>query len=120
MPGFDVVGFGALNVDKLFKVNRIAEAEEESFVQSHSESCGGSAANTIVGLARLGCKVGFIGKIAGDREGALLLEDFEREGVDTAGLIRVGQGDSGQVIGFVDNEGNRALYIESGINDTIT
>jgi len=117
---FDVVGFGALNVDRLFRVNRLACAEEESFIQSHSESCGGSAANTIVGLARLGCKVGFIGKIAGDREGALLIEDFEREGIDTAGVIRVGQGDSGQVIGFVDNEGNRALYIESGINDTIT
>ena len=28
MTGFDVVGFGALNVDKLFKVNRIAAAEE--------------------------------------------------------------------------------------------
>jgi len=119
MAGFDVVGFGALNVDKLYKVNRIAGAEEESFIQSHSESGGGSAANTIVGLARLGCKVGFIGKITGDREGALLLEDFEREHVDIEGVIRVGQGDSGQVMGFVDDEGDRALYIDSGVNDTI-
>ena len=29
MSGFDVVGFGALNVDKLFRVNRLAKAEEE-------------------------------------------------------------------------------------------
>jgi ribokinase len=120
MAGFDVVGFGALNVDKLFKVNRLAAAEEESFIQSHNESCGGSAANTVVGLARLGCKVGFIGKVAGDREGALLLEDFRREGVDIEGVVRVGQGDSGQVMGFVDDKGDRALYIESGVNDTIT
>jgi sugar/nucleoside kinase (ribokinase family) len=119
MRGFDVVGFGALNVDKLYKVNRIAVAEEESFVQSHSESCGGSAANTIVGLARLGCKVGFIGKIACDRKGSLLLEGFQREGVDIDGVIRVGQGESGQVIGFVDDKGERALYIDSGVNDTI-
>jgi ribokinase len=119
MAGFDVVGFGALNVDKLFRVNRLACAEEESFIKSHSESCGGSAANTIVGLARLGCKVGFIGKIAGDREGALLLADFEREGVDLAGVIRIRQGDSGQVMGFVDDKGDRALYIASGINDTV-
>jgi ribokinase len=119
MTGFDVVGFGALNVDKLFKVNRIAGAEEESIILTHSETCGGSAANTIVGLARLGCKVGFVGKIAGDREGALLLEDFQKEGVDTAGVIRVGQGESGQVIGFVDERGDRALYIDSGVNDTV-
>jgi ribokinase len=120
MTGFDVVGFGALNVDKLFKVNRLAAADEESYINSHTETGGGSAANTIVGLARLGCKVGFIGKVAGDREGALLLEDFEREHVDTSGVVRVGQGDSGLVMGFVDDKGDRALYIDSGVNDTIT
>jgi len=119
MTRFDVVGFGALNVDKLYKVNRIAGAEEESFIQSHSESCGGSAANTMVGLARLGCNVGFIGKVAGDREGALLLEDFQKEGVDTAGVVHAEHGDSGQVLGFVDERGDRALYIDSGVNDTI-
>ncbi len=119
MIDFDVVGFGALNVDKLFRVNQIAGIEEESFVQSHSETCGGSAANTIVGLARLDCSVGFIGKIADDREGGLILEDFEREGVDTTGIIH-GLGHSGQVMGFVDNAGDRALYIDSGANDTIT
>jgi ribokinase len=119
MAGFDVVGFGALNVDKLFKVNRIAAAEGESFIQSHSESCGGSAANTIVGLARLGCRVGFVGKVAGDREGELLLEDFRKEDVDTAGVIRAEHGDSGQVFGFVDEKGDRALYINSGVNDTV-
>ena len=120
MTGFDVVGFGALNVDKLFKVNRIAGAEEESFIEAHSETCGGSAANTVIGLARLGCKVGFVGKVADDREGALLIEDFRKEGVDTAGVIRAMQGESGQVMGFVDAKGERALYIDSGVNDTIT
>lgn len=119
MAGFDVVGFGALNVDKLYKVNRLAGAEEESFIQSHTESCGGSAANTAVGLARLGCKVGFIGKIAGDREGSLLHEDFRKEDVDTMGVIRAEHGESGQVMGFVDDKGDRALYIDSGVNDTI-
>jgi ribokinase len=119
MTGFDVVGFGALNVDKLFRVNRIAGAEEESFIESHSETCGGSAANTIVGLARLGCKVGFVGKVAADREGTLLLEDFRKEGVDIDGVVRAKQGESGQVLGFVDKKGERALYIDSGVNDTI-
>ena len=119
MTGFDVVGFGALNVDKLFKVNQIAEAEEESFIKSHSETCGGSAANTIIGLARLGCKVGFIGKVAEDKEGAQLLGDFRKEDVNTAGIISAKKGESGQVMGFVDAKGERALYINSGVNDTI-
>ena len=119
MKTFDVVGFGALNVDTLFKVNQIAGAEEESFIEANSETCGGSAANTMVGLARLGCRVGFIGKVGGDEKGALLLEDFEREGVDTSGVIRVKQGSSGSVMGFIDKQGARALYVDSGVNDTI-
>jgi ribokinase len=120
MSRFDVVGFGALNVDKLFRVNRIAGAEEESFIETHSETCGGSAANTIVGLARLGCKAGFIGKVGCDKEGTLLLEDFCKEGVDTNGIIQAKRGKSGSVMGFVDKKGARALYINPGVNDTIT
>jgi len=116
---FDVVGFGALNVDKLYKVNKIAGPDEEGFIISCEESCGGSAANTIVGLARLGCRVGFIGKVANDREGKMLLEDFHREGVDTKGVIKARSGRSGVVMGFVDQKGERALYVDPGVNDTI-
>jgi ribokinase len=119
MKRFDAVGFGALNVDKLFKVNEIACAEEEGFIINCEEACGGSAANTIVGLARLGCKVGFIGKVASDREGEILIEDFSRENVDTKGIICAKNGRSGTAMGFVDKKGERALYVDPGVNDTI-
>jgi len=119
MTVLDAVGFGGLNVDKLFKVNKIAKAEEESFIVDCEEACGGSAANTIVGLARLGCKVGFIGKVADDREGKMLVEDFCREGVDTKGIMHSKRGRSGTVMGFVDEKGDRALYVDPGVNDTI-
>jgi ribokinase len=120
MKRFDVVGFGALNVDKLFRVNKIAGAEEEGFIMDCEETCGGSAANTTVGLARLGCKVGFIGKVADDREGKMLIEDFRKEGVDTDGIIHAKNGRSGTVMGFVDKKGERALYVDPGVNDSIT
>jgi len=119
MSKFDVVGFGALNVDKLFKVNWIAAAEEESFITDFAEACGGSAANTVVGLARLGCKVGFIGKVASDREGKMLLQEFRREGVDTKGIAVAKQGRSGTVMGFVDENGDRALYVDAGVNNQV-
>lgn len=113
----DVIGFGALNVDKLHKVNRIAREEEESFVTDFKESPGGSAANTIVGLARLGLKTGYIGKVAEDREGELLLKDFRKENVDTSGIIVSRQGRSGVVMGYIDRKGERALYVDPGVND---
>jgi len=119
MSRFDVVGFGALNVDKLFKVNKLAKAEEESFIEGHTEACGGSAANTAVGLARLGCKVGYIGKVGCDREGDVLIQDFCNEGINTDGVVRSAQGKSGSVMGFVDKKGARALYVDSGVNDNI-
>jgi len=119
MTKFDVIGFGALNVDMLFKVERFASAEEESFIEDYTEACGGSAANTIVGLARLGCKVGFIGKVANDREGKMQIECFKAEGVDTSGIVEASKGKSGSVMGFVDRKGARALYINSGVNDLV-
>ena len=119
MTKFDVIGFGALNVDNLFKVDKIATAEEESFVMDYSESCGGSAANTMVGLARLGCKTGFIGKVAEDREGKMQLDAFTAEGVNTDGITVSKVGKSGSVMGYVDRKGQRALYINPGVNDIV-
>lgn len=119
MKVFDAIGFGALNVDKLFRVNSIASAEGESYVTDCTEACGGSAANAMVGLARLGCRCGFIGKVADDREGKMLLQDFHKNAVDTEGVAHARNGRSGTVMGFVDAKGQRALYIDSGVNDTI-
>jgi ribokinase len=116
---FDAVGFGALNIDKLFKVNMIAKKEEEGAVLDFKESAGGSAANTVVGLARLELETGFIGKVAVDREGKFLLDDFRKEGVDVNGVTVSEKGRSGSVMGFINSEGHRALYVDPGVNDHI-
>ena len=44
---------------------------------------GGSAANTIHGIARLGGKCGYIGKISDDELGHFYLEDFRRNQINT-------------------------------------
>ncbi len=115
----DVVGFGALNIDKLYQVNRIAHEDEEAYITGFSESCGGSAANTIIGLARLGVKTGFIGKVATDREGSLLHNNLQNENVNTKGVMLSDNGRSGTVSGFVDGKGQRALYVDPGVNDCV-
>ena len=106
-------------MDKLYKVNHIASSDEESEILDFKESPGGSAANTAVGLARLGVKTGFIGKVAADREGKLLLRDFIEEGVNTDGILISEGGRSGNVIGFVNENGERALYVDPGVNDSL-
>lgn len=114
---FDVIGFGALNLDKLFKVNMIAKEDEEASVTDFKISGGGSAANTIVGLAKLGLKTGFVGKVASDTEGEFLLADLRKEGVNTEGITVAENGRSGTVMGFIDIKGDRALYVDPGVND---
>ncbi|MHB8262186.1 MAG: adenosine kinase [Acidimicrobiales bacterium] len=46
------------------------------------KSCGGSAANTAIGLASLGAKSAFIGKVADDRMGSLFAQSMKAHGVD--------------------------------------
>ncbi|MEJ2272309.1 MAG: carbohydrate kinase family protein [Candidatus Bathyarchaeota archaeon] len=116
---FDVVGFGALNLDKLFKVNMIAKEEEEASVTDFKMAGGGSAANTVVGLARLKLETGFIGKVGSDTEGKFLLKELRKEGVNHNGITISENGRSGTVMGFIDIKGDRALYVDPGVNDQL-
>ena len=45
------------------------------------EASGGSAANTVAGLASLGLKAGFIGQVADDQLGAIFIHDIRSLGV---------------------------------------
>ena len=115
----EVIGFGALNVDKLYSVDKIVSKDEESFIKSETDTPGGSASNTIIGLSRLGCSTSIIGKIAEDSEGDLIEYNLAVNGVYTNNLIYSDNGSTGKCIGFVDKEGERCLYINPGVNDDI-
>ncbi|MEA1894637.1 MAG: carbohydrate kinase family protein [Euryarchaeota archaeon] len=115
----EVVGIGALNIDKLYLVERIGAAGEEIGVYSVSEQPGGSAANTIAALARLGIKTGFIGRIGDDADGAYLRSEVVKEGVDTQG-IEVARGRTGSAIVLVDPGGERSMYVHPGVNDALS
>ena len=54
---------------------------------------GGSPANIAVGLARLGKKVGFIGKVSDDRFGDYVTKFFDDEGIDTSHVTRATGGE---------------------------
>ena len=115
----EIIGFGALNVDKLYSVESIAGADEESFIKSETVTPGGSAANTIIGLSRLGCSTSIIGKIAEDDEGDLIEYNLAVNGVYSNNLIYSESGSTGKCLGFVDENGERCLYIDPGVNDDI-
>ena len=55
---------------------------------------GGSPANIAVGLARLGCKVGFLGCVSNDQFGDFVVDYFENEGIDTSHITRAKHGEN--------------------------
>ena len=114
----EIIGIGALNMDKLYLVERIAEPGEEVRVDEVSEQPGGSAANTIAGLARLGVEAGFIGRVGDDVDGARLRMELEKEGVDTQG-IGIAPGRTGIATVLVDRSGERTMYVYPGVNDEL-
>ena len=117
-----VLGFGALNLDRIYYVDRIVRPDEEGFISSTENHPGGSAANTIVGLSGLGTATGYIGKVAGDESGRILLDDLSSEGVDTTSVsITNNQNDrSGECLIMVDGRGDRGILVDPGVNDTIS
>lgn len=118
MLKMDVIGFGALNLDRLYRVERLARKGEHQRILGFEELPGGSAANTIAGLARLGLKTGFIGALGDDPEGEIMLEAFKAYGVDTKG-VSILKDRTGFIIGLVDSDGERTLYPYPGANNRL-
>lgn len=83
----DVVVLGDAAVDWVAPVDELPRRDDIVVAHSCQRFPGGSAANVAVGLARLGHRVSFIGKLGDDENGQLLLAAFEEEGVDTQGVI---------------------------------
>lgn len=54
---------------------------------------GGSPANIAVGLARLGCKVGFAGCVSADQFGDFVVDYFKKEEIDTSYVTRAKNGE---------------------------
>lgn len=119
MKNIEIAGLGALNIDHIYQVERILD-DAETMVSEAQSFPGGSAANTIYGLAKLGVNTGFTGVVSDDADGKTLLQDFQKAGVDTS-RIRVKSGaKTGLVLCLSDKESKRSLYVVPGANNLLT
>jgi ribokinase len=118
MDKIQIIGVGALNTDHIYKVERILE-DGETVVDWTKSFAGGSAANTIYGLAKLGISTGFCGAVGDDKEGKTLLTDFKKVGVDTSRIVVKPKAKTGSVLGLSDRGGRRSLYVQPGANSRL-
>ncbi len=133
MTNVKVVGLGALNMDNICQVERILGDGETAVDREHVEHIpgeaepkqlgnfpGGSAANTIYGLAKLGVKTGFIGAVGDDAEGEIMLEDFQKVGVDTSQIKIKPDAKTGLARCFSDKLNFRSIHVTPGANSLLT
>jgi ribokinase len=117
MAKIDIVGFGAMNIDHLCQVEKLVVDGEQS-LKDFMSIPGGSAANTIYGLARLGLKTGFVGAVGTDESGKALIDDFKVATVDTS-QIRIKKAETGSTICISDKLGRRAIYVSPEANNLL-
>jgi len=80
-----------------------------------SLAAGGSAANTINGLAKLGAECGFIGKIGPDEMGKFFSDDMKASGIQP--LLIQSKTESGRAVALVspDSERTFATYLGASV-----
>ncbi len=94
------------------------EIEDRAAGTGAKKASGGSAANTIHGLAEMGIETGYIGKIGHDELGDFFKQDLERAGIKP--LLFRGKADTGRAVTLIspDSERTFAVYLGAALEQT--
>jgi ribokinase len=109
----DVIVLGGAAMDWVAQVEALPPRDGLALAHAVARFPGGSAANVAVGLARLGRRVGFVGKLGDDENGRSLLRAFEQEGVDTQAIL-VEEGPTATCFIGLDAQGDRIIFVLPG------
>jgi 5-dehydro-2-deoxygluconokinase len=79
----DFIAIGRLCID--LNANEINRPMEETM--TFTKYVGGSPANITIGMARMGMKTGFIGKVADDQMGRFIIDYLHKNQIDTTNVV---------------------------------
>ena len=134
---FDVVGIGNALVDILARVEDgfLAENGVEKGIMTligtnraaelygkmgpATEISGGSGANTIAGLGRLGSRVAYVGKVKDDQLGAIFAHDIRAQGAvfETPMAPKDAADETGRCMVLVSPDGERSMNTYLGVSE---
>ena len=137
---FDVVGIGNALVDVLARVedgflaeNRIEKgimtligtaraAELYRRMGPATEISGGSGANTIAGLAMLGSRAAYVGKVRDDQLGAIFAHDLRAQGAvfETPMAPSETHAETGRCLVLVSPDGERSMNTYLGVSEQLS
>ncbi|KAJ6798571.1 Uncharacterized protein M6B38_209900 [Iris pallida] len=99
-----VLGCGGVSVDYLATVAAYPKPDDKIRSTSLKVEGGGNVGNALTGAARLGLQPRVISKVANDAQGRNVLEEFEKDGVDTSYMVVSEGGNSPFTYVIVDNQ----------------
>ena len=110
----DVIGLGVSTVDIVSLVDHYPVEEEVQRAMDMTVQGGGPVATAMVALARLGAKAAMIDAIGDDWRGALIQEEFRREGVVDHLQVRIDRTSSTACILVTRDNGRRSIVYSPG------
>jgi len=116
----EVVSVGALAVDYFGLMPAVPRPGEKVVADKYEIHPGGVAGNVITQVARLGGRAGWIGKIGDDSAGQIILEEFQREGIDHSHIEIVKGSYSMFTWVMVDGRGERTIVMFPNILSSFT
>ncbi len=138
---YDVYGMGNALVDIEFSVNdtffsenaiekglmTLVDEERQNTIMKHFNgngggkvACGGSAANTVIGLSYFGGKAFYSCKVADDEHGHFYMDDMHSAGVETNIKGVMQQGITGKCLVMVSEDAERTMNSYLGISETLS
>lgn len=135
---FDVLGLGNAIVDVISRADEdfligqglrkgamqlIDETRAEDLYKAMGPATivsGGSAANTIIGVAGLGCRAAFIGKLKDDELGGLFAHDIRAAKVDFSTGFAADGAASARCLVLVTPDGQRTMSTFLGASQNLT
>lgn len=113
----DVMCLGIYVADALAKpITKIPDWRQLELVDQVELHTGGCANNTGTGLARLGLKVGTMGKVGVDGFGDFILKHLTSEGIDIRGMKRDDKVNTSFTFVMIAPDGERAFFHYVGAN----
>lgn len=116
---FDILVIGSINADLVFTSDIRPKAGQTVMGKDFKIVPGGKGSNQAIAAARLGSKVGFIGCVGNDANGEMLLENFEKNKVNTNYIRKIDNVPSG-VANIILAEGDNSIIVIPGANHSIT
>jgi sugar/nucleoside kinase (ribokinase family) len=114
----DVLCVGQLAADILVRpVERVDFGVDTKRVEGIDIRSGGDGLNVALGLARLGNRVGFCGKVGNDQLGEYLAGVVRGAGIDDRSLRRTDEATTCACLVLINTKGDRSFFYHGGANE---